>query len=453
MIPIPCIKKLNQNPLKDGDYVLYWMQASPRVHTNHALEYSIKKANQIKKPLLVFFGITNQFPEANNRHYTFLLQGLQDVQNALEKQGINMAIQMVSPPEGALELAENASMVVVDRGYLSIQREWIQKVIDGLQCPLIQVETNVVIPVETASSKEEYSAATIRRKINKKLDEFLIPLKREKLSTRFSDLDVDSLSLDDVDSIISRLGSKSKVVPVAKYEGGTGNAIKLLDTFIKHKLDKFPDRNDPSTDYLSHMSPYLHFGQISPLHIALEVLKTKSPGKSAYLEELIIRRELAVNFVYHNHEYDKLKCLPDWAYNTLMEHRKDKREYIYSFEEFENAETHDPYWNAAQLEMVHSGKMQGYMRMYWGKKILEWTQNPEEAHQIALKLNNRYELDGRDPNGYAGVAWCFGKHDRAWKEREIFGKVRYMNDQGLRRKFKMDSYLDAVNNLVDSSVS
>lgn len=193
MIPVPCIKKLNQNPSKDGDYVLYWMQASPQVHTNHALEYSIKKANQLKKPLLVFFGITNQFPEANNRHYTFLLQGLQDVQNALEKQGIKMAIQMVSPPEGARELAENASMVVVDRGYLSIQREWTQKVIDGLQCPLIQVETNVVIPVETASSKEEYSAATIRRKINKKLDEFLIPLKREKLSTRSSDLDVDSI--------------------------------------------------------------------------------------------------------------------------------------------------------------------------------------------------------------------------------------------------------------------
>ncbi len=201
------------------------------------------------------------------------------------------------------------------------------------------------------------------------------------------------------------------------------------------------------------MSPYLHFGQISPLHIALEVLKTKSPGKSAYLEELIIRRELAVNFVYYNREYDNLKCLPDWAYNTLMEHRKDKREYIYSLEEFENAETHDPYWNAAQLEMVHSGKMQGYMRMYWGKKILEWAQNPEKAYQIALKLNNRYELDGRDPNGYAGVAWCFGKHDRAWKEREIFGKVRYMNDHGLRRKFKMDSYVDVVNNLVNSSVS
>jgi len=448
MIHAERIKKLNQNPLKDGDYVLYWMQASPRALCNHALEYGIKKANRLKKPLLVFFGITNQFPEANNRHYTFLIQGLQDVQDALNKRGIKMAIQMVSPPEGAIELAENASMVVVDRGYLNIQREWVNKAIKGLKCLLMQVETNVVVPVETASAKEEYSAATFRRKINKKLDEFLVPLKMENLSKHSRDIDVDSVSPDNPHSIISQLGLKSKVAPVSKYSGGTLNAIKLLNTFIKHSLDKFPDRNDPSTDYLSHMSPYLHFGQISPLHVALKVLNTKSPGKSAFLEELIIRRELAVNFVYYNPEYDNLKCLPDWAYKTLNEHQKDKREYIYSLNEFENSGTHDPYWNAAQMEMVHSGKMHGYMRMYWGKKILEWTHDPEEAYQIALKLNNMYELDGRDPNGYAGVAWCFGKHDRAWKEREIFGKVRYMNDRGLRRKFKIDNYVDGVNNLV-----
>lgn len=448
MIHTERIKKLNQNPLKDGDYVLYWMHASPRAHYNHALEYGIKKANRFKKPLLVFFGITNQFPEANNRHYAFLLQGLQDVQDSLNRRGIKMAIQMVSPPDGVIELAENALMVVVDRGYLNIQREWVKKVINGLKCPLMQVETNVVVPVETASAKEEYSAATFRRKINKKMAEFLVPLKMEKLISHSRDIDVDSVPLCDHHSIISQLRLKSKVAPVSRYMGGTLNAIKLLDTFIKHRLDKFPDRNDPSKDYLSHMSPYLHFGQISPLYIALKVLNTKSPGKSAYLEELIIRRELAVNFIYYNPEYDSLKCLPDWAYKTLTEHQKNKREYIYSLKEFENAGTHDPYWNAAQMEMVHSGKMHGYMRMYWGKKILEWTHDPEEAYQIALKLNNKYELDGRDPNGYAGVAWCFGKHDRAWKEREIFGKVRYMNDRGLRRKFKIDSYVDGVNNLV-----
>jgi deoxyribodipyrimidine photo-lyase len=448
MIHTERIKKLNQKPLKDGDYVLYWMQASPRALCNHALEYGIKKANRLKKPLLVFFGITKQFPEANNRHYTFLLQGLQDVQDSLNKREIKMAIQMVSPPEGAIELAENASLVVVDKGYLNIQHEWVNKVINGLKCPLMQVETNVVVPVETASAKEEYSAATFRRKINKKLGEFLVPLKMEKLIKHSCDIAIDSVPLYDLNSIISQLGLKSKVAPVSKYGGGTLNAIKLLDTFIKHSLDKFPDRNDPSKDYLSHMSPYLHFGQISPLHVALKVLNTKSPGKSAYLEELIIRRELAVNFIYYNPEYDNIKCLPDWAYKTLTEHQKDKREYIYSLNEFENAGTHDPYWNAAQLEMVHSGKMHGYMRMYWGKKILEWTHDPEEAYQIALKLNNKYELDGRDPNGYAGVAWCFGKHDRAWKEREIFGKVRYMNDRGLHRKFKIDNYVDGVNNLV-----
>ena len=192
MIPAPRIKNLNQKPSKDGDYVLYWMQASPRVHTNHALEYSIKRANRLKKPLLVFFGITNQFPEANNLHYTFLLQGLHDVKSSLVKRGIKMVIQIVFPSEGAIKLAENASMVVVDRGYLSIQREWVQKAINRLKCPLIQVETNVVVPVETASDKEEYSAATFRRKINKKLGEFLVPLKMEKLIPLSSDVDVDS---------------------------------------------------------------------------------------------------------------------------------------------------------------------------------------------------------------------------------------------------------------------
>jgi deoxyribodipyrimidine photo-lyase len=190
------------------------------------------------------------------------------------------------------------------------------------------------------------------------------------------------------------------------------------------------------------MSPYLHFGQISPLHIALKVLKTKSPGVEAFLEELIIRRELSMNFVFYNKKCDSLEeAIPDWARKTLKRHQKDKRSYVYSLKEFEMGITHDPYWNAAQKEMVIKGKMHGYMRMYWGKKILEWSKTPEEAFRIALYLNNKYELDGRDPNGFTGVAWCFGKHDRPWGERAIFGKVRYMNDRGLKRKFDADKYV------------
>jgi deoxyribodipyrimidine photo-lyase len=192
------------------------------------------------------------------------------------------------------------------------------------------------------------------------------------------------------------------------------------------------------------MSPYLHFGQISPLEIALEVSNTNSPGSESYLEELIVRRELSMNFVFYNDNYDNIECLPNWAKETLELHAMDPRDYNYSFRELEKAATHDPFWNAAQYEMTKFGKMHGYMRMYWGKKILEWTDSPEEAYNICVTLNDKYELDGRDPNGYTGVAWCFGKHDRAWKEREIFGKVRYMNDKGLRRKFDIEEYVQRI---------
>ncbi|MBI9019400.1 MAG: hypothetical protein JEZ07_19295 [Phycisphaerae bacterium] len=190
------------------------------------------------------------------------------------------------------------------------------------------------------------------------------------------------------------------------------------------------------------MSPYLHFGQISPLYIALELLKVKTAATDVFLEELIVRRELSYNFVHYNNNYDKIKCLPNWAINTLNFHKSDKRQYIYTVEQFEKAQTHDPYWNAAQMEMVITGKMAGYMRMYWGKKIIEWSRTPKQAFETALYLNNKYELDGRGPNAFAGVAWCFGKHDRAWSERKVFGKVRYMNAAGLKRKFDVDGYVE-----------
>jgi deoxyribodipyrimidine photo-lyase len=192
------------------------------------------------------------------------------------------------------------------------------------------------------------------------------------------------------------------------------------------------------------MSPYLHFGQVSPVTLALHAQEQGGSGTPAFLEELIVRRELAVNFVRYNDHYDSFASLPAWAQKTLELHQGDQREYGYSVDELERAATHDPYWNTAQMEMVKTGKMQGYMRMYWGKKILEWSRTPQDAYSVALYLNNKYEIDGRDPNGYAGIAWCFGKHDRPWGERPVFGMVRYMNAPGLTRKFAMDRYLEKV---------
>ncbi len=232
------------------------------------------------------------------------------------------------------------------------------------------------------------------------------------------------------------------------FSGGTNEAKKRLKHFINDKLDEYDSkRNDPIEDCQSNLSPYLHFGQISPLYIAMEILKTESRGKDSFLEELIIRRELSHNFVHYNPKYDCYEALPHWALRTLNFHAKDKREYVYALDQFETAQTHDPYWNAAQMEMVITGKMHNYMRMYWGKKILEWSENPKEAFKIALYLNNKYELDGRDPNGFAGVAWCLGKHDRAWNERPIFGKIRYMNAAGLERKFNPSAYVKKINAL------
>lgn len=445
LIQIERIEKLNDKTLKDRDYVLYWMQSSQRVEYNHALEYSILKANRLQKPLIVYFGITDKFPEANRRHYYFMFEGLKEVKASLEKNNIKMVVLNESPEIGAVKLSKNASLVIVDSGYLKIERKWRDYVAKSIDCPLVQVETNVIVPVKTVSSKEEYSAATLRRKINKVLDKFLIPVNGNSPEIIAENLEFDSVNIKNIENLIKSLKIDTSVKESNYFHGSTQEALKHFNNFLNNKLDGYEKyKNDPNKDYLSNMSLYLHFGQISPLYIALEVLKSNASGKDAYLEELIVRRELSMNFIYYNKNYDSFIGLSEWAKKTLSEHRNDKRTPIYSLQELENAETEDPYWNASQKEMMFKGKMHGYMRMYWGKKILEWVQNPEKAYKIAIYLNNKYEIDGRDPNGFTGVAWCFGKHDRAWKEREIFGKVRYMNANGLKRKFDADAYVKKI---------
>ena len=254
-----------------------------------------------------------------------------------------------------------------------------------------------------------------------------------------------SLAAETTDGLLSRLTIDRTVAPSDIFTGGTGEANLRFEQFLRDRLEGFADnRNDPGGDGGSDMSPYLHFGQVSPVTLALLAREHGGQGTPAFLEELIVRRELAVNFVRYNDHYDSFASLPAWAQKTLALHQADQREFGYSPAELERAATHDPYWNTAQQEMVKTGKMQGYMRMYWGKKILEWSKTPQEAYLTALYLNNKYEIDGRDPNGYAGVAWCFGKHDRPWGERPIFGMVRYMNAQGLKRKFAMERYGEKV---------
>lgn len=436
------IKPLNSGKIKKGAYVLYWMQASQRAWFNHALEYAIYMANGLKLPLVVWFGLTGGFPEANARHYHFMLQGLRGVSRDLAARGIAMYVTVESPPEGVVRLAERAALVITDSGYLRIQRAWRNHAAERIECPLVQVESDAVVPVEQASRKEEYSAATLRPKIKRLLFRYLVPLRQLDIKSGRFDLQAPSLDFEDIDGTLVKLHIDSRVKKSDYFRGGAEEARLRLERFLT-RLDGYPDgRNDPNLPALSELSPYLHFGQISPLDIVLQVLEADSPGSDAFLEELIIRRELAINFVYFNQSYDSYLSLPDWCRRTLKEHSRDIRPYLYSREEFEQGLTHDRYWNAAQFEMMVTGKMHGYMRMYWGKKILEWSNRPEEAYQTALYLNNKYEIDGRDANGFAGVAWCFGKHDRPWATRQVMGSVRYMSADGLIRKFDAGKYAE-----------
>ncbi|NLH47599.1 MAG: deoxyribodipyrimidine photolyase [Myxococcales bacterium] len=440
------IQALNRQAPTAGRYVLYWMQQSQRALDNHALEFAVRAANERRQPLVVCFALVDDYPGANLRHYVFLLQGLLETRSRLAERGIRLTVRQGRPNRVVPLLADQASLVVTDCGYLRHQRAWRQDLAQKLNRPLIQVESDVVVPVELASRKEEFGAYTLRPKIHRLLPEFLQPLTSTPVRCPSIHLELpgEELPLDPA-GILSRLRVARDVPPVADCPGGTSRALELLERFAARRLNDYERlRNDPTRDATSRLSPYLHFGQISPLTIALRVRRKKLPAREAFLEELIVRRELAMNHAHFNPWYDDLAGLPAWALRTLHEHRSDPREYHYSPEDWEQARTHDPYWNAAQREMVLTGRMPGYLRMYWGKKILEWTPTPEEAFRIAVWLNDKYELDGRDPNGYAGIAWCFGKHDRAWGERAVFGKIRYMNDQGLRRKFDADGYVRQV---------
>jgi len=439
------VRVLREGPVARGRYVLYWMQAAQRAHYNHALEYAIDRANELGLPVVVFFGLTGRFPEANLRHYSFMLDGLRGTRDELARRGVATAVQHISPEIGAARMARDAALVVTDVAHLRIQRQWRVDVARDIACRFVEVETNLVVPVAEASAKEEFSAGTFRPRVTRQLARYLAPLRHRRLRKDSLGLRLDSIRLDDPTEALAALKLDTDVGPARGFAGGTSEAISRLKAFLRDKLPQFETRrNDPCADAVSHMSPYLHFGQISPLYIALQVRRKGGPGSEAYLEELIVRRELAHNFVWYNPHYDDYACLHEWSKKTLAEHRRDKREYLYTSRQFEQARTHDPYWNAAQKEMVLTGKMHGYMRMYWGKKILQWSESPREGFAVALYLNNKYELDGRDPNGFAGVAWCFGKHDRAWGGRPVFGKVRYMNAAGLRRKFDADAYVRQV---------
>ena len=450
MIQPERVKLLKKGYPGKSSYVLYWMQASQRAEYNHALEFALRKANEHKLPLVVYFGITDSYPDANKRHYRFMLEGLKQTASRLKKRGINFVLRLESPEKGIIKLAKKAAITVFDTGYMPVQRQWRKAAAEAINGTIFQIESDVIVPVNKTSEKEEYAAYTIRKKIEKQRDHFLQPLKHQELKIKIV-IDLKSINskLTNPQKLIDSLNIDKSVPDCEQFHpGGISEAENRLKNFINKKLSEYSElRNEPAQDFQSGLSPYLHFGQISPLQIALEVQSSKNSGAEDFLEELIVRRELAMNFAQYNDFCQDYRALPPWAIATLEEHLKDQRHHLYTLDELENAATDDPYWNAAQNEMLICGKMHGYMRMYWGKMILQWSKTPQEAFERALYLNDKYELDGRDPNSCAGIAWCFGKHDRPWPEHPVVGKVRLMNKNGLRRKFDMKSYVDKIERL------
>ena len=446
------ISILNRKDIQKGAWVLYWMQQSQRAHDNPALEYAIAQANRLDLPVLVVFGLTDSYPEANLRHYRFMLEGLAETRRQLTRRRIGMLVRKGDPAKVVGQLVDRSALLVCDVGYTRHQRDWRQQMSVDAPCRVVAVEGDVVVPVAAVSPKAEYAARTIRPKIHKHMDQFLIPCPRYRPKHASIDVGLESLDLDATDTILDGLDIDRTVPAVTQFfKGGPREAKKRLRRFITRHLDRYrAHRNQPQTDDISHMSPYLHFGQISPVFLALQIANASTgteADRAAYLEELIVRRELAANFVHYTPDYDRYRCLPAWAQKTLAEHAADQRETLYDRQALEAAKTHDPYWNAAMAEMRHTGFMHSYMRMYWGKKIIEWSPSPEEAYETMLTLNNRYFLDGRDPNSFAGVGWVFGLHDRAWFQREIFGKVRYMAASGLERKCDIRAYVEKVADL------
>ena len=426
---------LNNRPVRAaGRFVLYWMQQSQRAEWNHALEYAIERANALNLPVAVVVGLMDNAPDTTGRQNVFKLQGLTEKYQTLEKRGLGTFIGRAPPAEVALQAGRDAALIVCDMGYLRHQAEWRACVADEANCAVVEIESDAIIPVETASDHAEYMARTLRPKLLKNLSQFLQPVHKISVVKLWN-------QRDHISGCTRHLPESD--TPTSPFTGGITAAKTRLKTFISASLPVYEKHsNQPQTSDVSRLSPYLHFGQISPLYIALEI--QKHDPENRFLEQLLVRRELAINFVWFTPDYDRLTCLPDWAQQTLRRHASDKRSNLYTRDQLEQSQTHDPYWNAAMTDMRITGFMHNYMRMDWGKKILEWSRSPEEAFDTLLAINNKYFLDGHDPNSYAGVAWVFGKHDTAWKERPIFGKVRYMNAAGLKRKCDIEKYVESV---------
>lgn len=460
---------------KEGK-VLYWMQQSQRVRLNHALILAHKLAKENGRELEVLFVVVPDYPDAQLSHYTFMLEGLAETALTLRQMGINFRLVPESLPEGVFHHLEDVAAVVMDMGVMPIQKRWRQEVIGWCRehenLPVAEVATDMTVPPHLLSDKVEYGAYTIRPKFWRLFPEYYelsmleavmmeVPvMAAQELEEGLEAVFTEWLEIGRVEhapllvDAITQIGENTPEQTL----GGERMAFSRLNEFLENGLENYQDRRDPlkAEQHQSHLSPYLHFGQISPLTVVQGVYEkwrkdgdALKPSIEDFLEELLVRRELAINYVFHSpHDCSKLEdMLPDWALKTLFSHGSDDRSIVYDYKTLEHGSTQDSLWNAMQKQLVKTGFLPGYVRMYWGKRVMEWTRSPQEAYEWLLRLNDTYALDGRDANSIVGIAWCFGLHDRAFKERAVYGKVRYLSMKALQGKINVDAYLQYVKKL------
>lgn len=450
--------------------VAYWMRREMRMNDNWALLFAQSLAIKYKMPLAVVFCLPPTFLEATERAYGFILKGFQETEFLLKEKNIPFYLLLGTPEQEIPKFVSqnNVSKLVTDFNPLNIVNYFKNAVAEKINASFYEVDAHNIVPTRLASDKQEFGAYTIRPKIHRLLPEFLDEFPAvQKHPFMWNDI----VPAIDWEKAKKSLTINHTVKEVDWIIPGEASALSNMKDFLKNRLSIYnSNRNDPTLNGQSNLSPFLHFGHLAPQRIALEVVKITGKNiqeivqknkngsannlgnEEALLEELIVRREISDNFTHYNRNYEKFEGFPAWAQLSINEHRSDKREYLYTLEQFEQALTHDNLWNAAQNQMVYSGKMHGYMRMYWAKKILEWTPSPEEALLIGNYLNDKYELDGRDPNGYTGIAWSIGGvHDRAWFDRPVFGKIRYMNYNGCKNKFDVNEYIRQIGSMVKKS--
>ncbi|WP_207762273.1 deoxyribodipyrimidine photolyase [Leptospira harrisiae] len=488
------IRLCNANPIQtDQKYILYWMQAYRRFDSNHAFAYAVNLAKKHNKELIVYEGLRSDYPWSSERIHKFIIEGMYDNQTRADELGINywpFIESKTNPAFGILKnLSKEAVAIVTDDFPCFIIPEQIKKLSEKIDCPLIAVDSNSLIPL-SRFEKEASAARILRIWIHK---EFLKAMP-EKTKQKWLKVDLGGLHKnskppkgfglpENLDSFLKTIDYKEKVLPAKDVKGGRNEALKILKSFVSKKLQEYEtgrsNPNPPELTATSGLSPYLHFGFIGIEEIFQLVLEVSSKGKwnperishnkpgdrehfysestsaNHFLDELITWRDIGYLFFWKTKPSNiNLANLPDWVKTNFNKHKSDQREYLYTLEQFESAHTHDELWNAAQTELLKTGRIHNYMRMLWGKKVIEWTKTYEEAFQILEHLNNKYAYDGRNPNSYTGILWCFGLFDRPWfPERNVFGNVRFMSSDSTKKKFKMKSYLEYIGELSGTSDS